>query len=501
MSLPSFSSGHSRPGSDSSFSSQSVSTGLPEVKEEFEPHKSQETQERGYPNGPVCIYDCGVYLYLEPTAEEASKFDTIINVAKEVKNPLEAATPENRTIMSVWRDAGNRSSIAEPQTAISEKSFKSAWEFQPVETPVVETPRPSPDVPARQPEYLHVPWDHNSEILDDLYPLCQIIDSRIQQNKKVLIHCQLGVSRSASLTIAYGLWRGYQADFHSMYMQVKERSEWVGPNMTLIYQLTDFKSRVARGEYANCGRSAPDTWFKHRIATPAAAPSSLRNDVSLLSLTEDSDVSGEDSSKTPQTAKPLRSIRLDKELPPVPLFPMEERPRVLSHIAAQMTTSKVAGKRAASPTPSRSNSTTRNVKTEPRQLPFRKAGYTNPPSIPPHRPRHAAPSAITIERAVPQMDLASQDVPLTPSLFSPRATEFMASPFGISSSVGELAFNGPKSARSVKSIQPPTEDMIASVKSGKRKPRESVLPTDIDPRSPHQQGETGEILRHIEDFL
>ncbi|KAK5243095.1 tyrosine/serine/threonine protein phosphatase, partial [Exophiala xenobiotica] len=238
-------------GSDSSNSTQSGSSALPELKEEdeFHPQRSQETQEQGYPTGPVLIYDSGVYLYLEPTAEEASNFDTVINVAKEIKTPFEIEAP----ILE----------ISEPQTAISEISFKSAWEWpRASETPTPTTPRPTPFLQKKQPEYMHIPWDHNSEILEDLYNLCRVIDERVQAGKKVLVHCQLGVSRSASLVIAYGLYKGYQPDFHSMYMSVKQRSQWVGPNMSLIYQLTDFRSRVVKGVYGDHTFNPKPTWWK-----------------------------------------------------------------------------------------------------------------------------------------------------------------------------------------------------------------------------------------------
>ncbi|RMZ91411.1 hypothetical protein DV736_g1359, partial [Chaetothyriales sp. CBS 134916] len=434
--LPSLGSGHSRPGSDSSVSSQCVSA-LPEVREELEAPRSQETQENGYPDGPVCIYDCGVYLYLEPTAEEARQFDTVINVAKEIKNPFDKAGPEHGTVMSTWRHRESQDSIPEPQTAISEASFKSAWETQPIETP---TPRG----PGRQPEYVHVPWDHNSEILDDLPPLCRLIDDRTRRGKKVLIHCQLGVSRSASLTIAYGLWVGYQPDFHSMYMQVKQRSPWVGPNMGLIYQLTDFRARVKRGE----------------------------------------EIPSEDPSKTP-TAKAPPLIRLDKELPPVPLFEQEDKPRRLPHVVTQMSPG-----RERSPAQTVSPPATKAAATTPRPLPFRTlAEYANPRPIPPHKAWRAPPPAgVAVDRAQAstEMDLASQDVPHTPSLFSPRSAEFVATPIGISHSVGEIVVAGP-----------PEGPANARSKS-RPQSREDALSSTVDPRSPHQSPASKEITGSID---
>ncbi|KAJ5266686.1 hypothetical protein N7478_009494 [Penicillium angulare] len=238
-----------------------VLPGLEEEDDHLDSRESTKKKERGYPEGPIRIHDEGVYLYLEPTAEEASEFDTVINVAKEVRNPFNKdQTEKNDTVMSTWRNASmasKRFSIEDPQTAMSEVSFKSAFEFLPSESESATPTTPTPKS-ATIPEYLHVAWDHNSEILDDLLPLCELIDQRISEGKKVLVHCQLGASRSASLVIAYGLYKNRHLDFNSMYEMVKGRSQWVGPNMSLIYQLTDFRGHLMRGSPS---RPAPREWF------------------------------------------------------------------------------------------------------------------------------------------------------------------------------------------------------------------------------------------------
>ncbi|KAI5303716.1 hypothetical protein KEM56_007261 [Ascosphaera pollenicola] len=178
--------------------------------------ESHQEAPRGYPNGPICIYDEGLYLYLEPEVEDISSFDVVVNVAEEVRNPYKRAIAEGKPF--------------------------------------------DKDVAATQ-EYVHVPWSHSSEILQDLYPLCQFIDSRLSQSKRVLIHCQLGVSRSASLVIAYGLYKNPNKDFNEMYKIVKERSEWVGPNLRLIYQLMDFRGQITRGNHKT-HTELPQSWFE-----------------------------------------------------------------------------------------------------------------------------------------------------------------------------------------------------------------------------------------------
>ncbi|KAL2849519.1 dual specificity phosphatase [Aspergillus pseudoustus] len=312
---------------------------LHELAEEDDPpldsRESAQRSERGYPNGPIQIYDSGVFLYLEPTMEEASRFDVVINVAKEVTNPFKK-TDGSQTVMSTWRNGAEnlkRQSCSTPFTAFSDTSFKSAFEYLPSDESSPATPRNEPSGP----EYVHVGWDHNSEILDDLYPLCELIDSRISQGKRILVHCQLGASRSASLVIAYGLFKNRTLDFNSMYETVKERSRWVSPNMSLIYQLTDFRSRLVRGSRPSSGDwsfrgSAPQTPLSGRVGSQPdlLGPATGSPDTSLLSAKAFSQSSFSSNSlsvpstdrTTPVSAKSLgfpKSLSKKRSVSPRPL--------------------------------------------------------------------------------------------------------------------------------------------------------------------------------------
>lgn len=426
----------SRPGSQSSFSSLSVSSqGLHDLREDAsevnEPLKSQEVKERGYPDGPVMIYESGVYLFLEPSREEASKFDTVINVAKEVANPFSSpAAASNHSVMSVWRSA-EYLDTPEPRTAVSDISFKSALEWPHtagLASPV--TPKPK----ATEPEYIHVPWDHNSEILDDLYSLCQIIENRVSNGKNVLIHCQLGVSRSASLVIAYGLFKGFKSDFHSMYTFVKERSQWVGPNMSLIYQLMDFRTKVSSGEFIVASKPPPPDWFQSSSTDNEMTPRPLPV-LSSLSIAAPTG---------PDASEPLWALTGSKSSPNI--FGLH--PSVPSCSEVQSTTRKVSLPTALSniamtspvteslemsslvsppapldapPIPPRSAK-----RSAPRPLLLRERAcpLVEPVEIPPHTPRDRPFPMQTASYAPVKMDLMMQNAPPTPSIFSPRITEF-----------------------------------------------------------------------------
>lgn len=190
-----------------------------------------ETKQIAYPDGPICIYDPHVYLYYEPTAEQASEFNVIFNVASEVSNPFpKQDTSENRE---------------ETGLGCSSVDVKPFVESQHSNASSQTTPKVNGAASGRaQPEYIHVPWEHNTDIVPDLYGLVKVIDERVQQGKKVLIHCQCGVSRSASLIVAYGLYKNPSITVQEAYDAVKRRSKWIGPNMSLIMQLQEFRSEL-----------------------------------------------------------------------------------------------------------------------------------------------------------------------------------------------------------------------------------------------------------------
>ncbi len=248
---------------------------------------SQEVKSPAYPQGPVCIYDPYVYLYLEPSHVEAREFDVVLNVAREVKNPFVAAAEP--AVDSENKEAGfepiselkNESlvggeNISEPLTATSEESFKSALDSQAEDTVRISPTTPKASRP--EPEYVHIPWDHNTNVVDDLLRLCELIDSRARQEKRVLVHCQCGVSRSASLVVAYGIYKNPQLTVQEAYDAVKNRSRWIGPNMNLIYQLSEFKTKLSKSY--PLGTSAWHTWRNNsnsgRPDPSSGVPSSLR---------------------------------------------------------------------------------------------------------------------------------------------------------------------------------------------------------------------------------
>jgi tyrosine-protein phosphatase len=438
----SFSTPNEESGMDGSGFSRRVLPGLEEEDDHLDSRESTRKKDRGYPDGPIRIYDTGVYLYLEPTAEEASQFDVVINVAKEVNNPFSTAKEErNDTVMSTWRNASMASKrfSAEPQTAVSEISFKSAFEFQPSDS---ESATPITSTPTQQPEYLHVSWDHNSEILDDLLPLCELIDDRIAGGKKVLIHCQLGASRSASLMIAYGLYKNRHMDFNSMYEVVKGRSQWVGPNMSLIYQLTDFRSRLMRG---STSKPPPQEWFV-QTGRRSSEPQVAR-------------------AERPVTNDNRSAFRGLSQAPSMSCLSIPETPSM------RPTTSDSSYTKFKSYSPKRSLS--------PRPLPFRQKFRSVEPTS--GRPRGLPRSVSSCDPLV-QTHVFVRDMPdRSGGLFSPRTNEFL----------------------SPQPMAPPSFHRIDRSAALSPPPMPSAVQfaaETADPRSPPTAGEPL-IMRSIDEFL
>ncbi|KAL6709262.1 tyrosine/serine/threonine protein phosphatase [Coniothyrium glycines] len=256
-----------------------------EEEEDQEPNfdvpQSREEKPAAYPNGPICIYEAGVYLYFEPTAEQATTFDVIINVASEVQNPFNASGTDTQKAIDARRVDGPPAENVD-FTSLAQRAKPASFGKQDSSSPT--TPKATPTmqvIPPREvsingnkhmtPEYIHMPWEHNTDIVPDLYKLVKLMDERVQQGKRVLIHCQCGVSRSASLIVAYGLYKDPRMSVQEAYDKAKKRSKWIGPNMNLIMQLQEFRNGLLR---QNESRSYHNQGFGRRSAGLPTARSS-----------------------------------------------------------------------------------------------------------------------------------------------------------------------------------------------------------------------------------
>lgn len=254
-------------------------------EQSFDMPQSLEEKADSYPNGPIRIYESGIDLYYEPSLEVACQYDVILNVASEVKNPFLASV-----------DAALSDVMVQPSPTVgvlAEPSKDSSSPSTPKATPITPTADLASDpLPCNRPEYIHIPWEHNTDIVPDLHRLVKLIDERVSQGKKVLVHCQCGVSRSASLIVAYGLYKNPGITVQEAYDAVKRRSKWIGPNMNLIMQLQEFRSSLLR-------TARRDHGYPSQLFT---LPRKLSTAVSSASTTDHFTPQTESGPATPRTA-------------------------------------------------------------------------------------------------------------------------------------------------------------------------------------------------------
>ncbi|EPX71558.1 dual-specificity MAP kinase phosphatase Pmp1 [Schizosaccharomyces octosporus yFS286] len=193
-----------------------------------------------YPNGPVCIYPPNIYLYAKPSMPILQSFDVVVNVAKEVVQPF---TSEGRC----YRDSKYNLDI---------RVFDCL-------------------------EYIHIPWEHDSQFLIELDQLVSFVTNQaLYLNKRVLINCQMGISRSACLVIAF-IMKTLNLNVSDAYEYVKQRSPWIGPNMSLIFQLSEYQQIIHKGTNST-SRPTNSSFFPEK---PYTAQLPLSSTTSTDSLT------------------------------------------------------------------------------------------------------------------------------------------------------------------------------------------------------------------------
>ncbi|KAI9885044.1 MAG: hypothetical protein M1823_003178 [Watsoniomyces obsoletus] len=450
-----------------------------EEEDDYDVPLSQEVKSPAYPSGPVCIYDPHVYLYLEPSHEEAAQFDVILNVAREVKNPFgmlvdDEVAPTSQELLGVTSP-----SLEPPRRSpLPHASFLMSG---PVRAASPDSLDSSSSSNRRAPEYIHIPWDHNSNIVDDMLHLVEVIDERVRRGKRVLVHCQCGVSRSASLIVAYGLYRDPSLTVQEVYDAVKRKSRWIGPNMSLIYQLSEFRNKmIQRRGLATSGlrgwrgaglkASASGTGrantlpsdgrdvplfavgpFEARRSAPQTAPLPGEGDRERGSGRSSPSTSGLEGSLRPVHTEGHRDVApgpssapsgvswdtppSPHQMPPPPPPPPPAPPAL--HILPASTFSTTTHHHGAMPPPTRpppavpcrpglgSRSLTASYSSSS-SLPLR--GLSAP--LPPPRPRTTDDilSTITTRHVLARGETVDDEVPPTPTLMSPRASTFTANP-------------------------------------------------------------------------
>ncbi|PPQ89582.1 hypothetical protein CVT25_012327 [Psilocybe cyanescens] len=196
-----------------------------------------------YSDGPIQVIP-GIWIGSEDNARDwkgllERGIKSILNVAKEVILPFDSSTANTPLRLAAstpnFRD---RHAQADPT-------------YYPAH---LSSGRPAM-------HYLKLQWSHGQQNLVDqgFKAGMAFADAALNRGEGCLIHCQCGISRSATMVIA--LVMRAAAERHTSvppevwalpgmqgaYSFVKEKSPHVGPNMSLIYQLLEYEKKL-RGD-------------------------------------------------------------------------------------------------------------------------------------------------------------------------------------------------------------------------------------------------------------
>ncbi|KAK0208567.1 hypothetical protein DFS33DRAFT_1304346 [Desarmillaria ectypa] len=213
-----------------------------------------------YADGPLQIIP-GIWLGSEDNARDWPQLrdrgiKAVLNVAKEVASPFDTSKPL--------------------------RSFASAPNLKVSQPELTDTFYPAHHASGRPAmHYLKLMWSHGQQdLVASGFPAAMAFtDAALERGEGVLIHCQCGISRSATMVIALVMRAAAERSpnvppeiwalkgMQPAYDFVKQKSKWIGPNMSLIYQLLDYERKLT-GSPSNSERSSivdeEEEWGRRR---------------------------------------------------------------------------------------------------------------------------------------------------------------------------------------------------------------------------------------------
>ncbi|ORY50397.1 phosphatases II [Rhizoclosmatium globosum] len=215
--------------------------------------------------GPIQILEEGLLISSRAYAESCDTLQQyniglVVNVASEVQNalleevpsyefPLPAQFHRHNSASTFSSSCSSGESVCQTP-AMSPRSFRcispstSFNQIDDVSSTSMSTSTSTPTTPHVKPEYIKLDWGHDSDISTSLPQVLQQINSFLDTNpggKQVLVACNQGVSRSASLVIACVMSRR-GLGLSEAYDFVKTRNELISPNVGLLGQLAQLHS-------------------------------------------------------------------------------------------------------------------------------------------------------------------------------------------------------------------------------------------------------------------
>ena len=152
------------------------------------------------------------------------------------------------------------------------------------------------------------------------------IEEAISQNHSVLVHCQQGISRSATIVVAY-LMRKHNLNLQTAYVMVKQARPVVKPKPNFLKQLLAFEKKLLKAQQAqqsvksdvistssistSTSTSTPISNSSSTVSSPSSSPSPIGPAVETASnhTTEDQREGSEHNSSAGQSLLGKSSFR------------------------------------------------------------------------------------------------------------------------------------------------------------------------------------------------
>ncbi|CAL8237393.1 unnamed protein product [Boreogadus saida] len=129
-------------------------------------------------------------------------------------------------------------------------------------------------------QYKSIPVEdnHKADISSWFNEAIEFIDSVKKSNGRVFVHCQAGISRSATICLAY-LMRTNRVKLDEAFEFVKQRRSIISPNFSFMGQLLQFESQVLASSTCSSEASSPaigkgSTVFNFPVSIPVHSSAS-----------------------------------------------------------------------------------------------------------------------------------------------------------------------------------------------------------------------------------
>ncbi|XP_014469061.1 PREDICTED: protein phosphatase Slingshot homolog 2 isoform X2 [Dinoponera quadriceps] len=160
--------------------------------------------------------------------------------------------------------------------------------------------------------------DEKTDLLKHWDNTFKYITKAKKEGSKVLVHCKMGVSRSASVVIAYAM-KAYNWDFSQAWKHVKEKRNCIKPNNSFLLQLETYQGILdAMKNKEKLQRSKSDTNLKSPTSVKDQSKKEEKSDNIENNLREVSGSELKKSSQRPKSWSPNVKIA-ENMLPSVPL--------------------------------------------------------------------------------------------------------------------------------------------------------------------------------------